>query len=296
MSSSTAFSDYNQPTQPAEHVEPSEPVVRAQLVGRTHELGRAERARQTELLVAELTACDDPARDQLLRDQLVELNMPVAATIAQRYRSRGIDYDDLRQVAYLALARAVQRFDAQSGHALLSFCVPTIRGEIRRYFRDQGWMVRPPRRLQELQQQVARAQSELTFELGRPATVEELAERLDEDPADIREAQGGQGCFTPASLDRPLGAEEGAATLGDMVEGDADDGTSAAEARITLAPVVRQLSERDRRIIQLRFYDGLTQREIAEDIGVTQMQVSRLLTRIFRDIRRGVGDLAPVDD
>ncbi len=213
--------------------------------------------------------------------------MPVADSVVARYRSRGIATEDLQQVAYLALTKAARRFDPDAGHDFLSFCVPTIRGEVRRYFRDKGWMVRPPRRIQELQQRLTRARADLNTSLGRPPTPDELAEHLEETPADIREALDGQGCFSPTSLDRPVSDESGS-TLGELI-GHHDDQQAAAEARVALAPVVRRLSRRDRHIIELRFFEGLTQREIADDIGVTQMQVSRLLTRIFRDLREELG-------
>lgn len=234
-----------------------------------------------------LRTCRDDERPRLI-DELVATNMPVAKSIASRYRLRGIPLEDLEQVAYLALTKAAQRFDPGSGHAFLSFCVPTVRGEVRRYFRDQGWMVRPPRRIQELQQRVLRAQSELALTLGRPATPAELARDLDEEIDDVLEALDGHGCFSPASLDRPAGEDHDGASLGDLLSAE-DRAQASAEARVVLAPVVRRLGARDRRILQMRFFEGLTQREIADDIGVTQMQVSRLLTRIFRDLRQGVG-------
>ncbi len=254
-------------------------------------LDDASRAELTDQLVAELADCTEESRRHALTNELAAVNLQVAESVAARYRSRGIAAEDLEQVAYLALTKAARRFDPHAGHDFLSFCVPTIRGEVRRYFRDKGWVVRPPRRIQELQQRLGGAQSDLTTHLGRPATPEELAQHLDEDLDDVREALDGQGCFRPTSLDRPVGDGSGAA-LGELLaEEDAD--RAAAEARVALAPVVRRLSRRDRHILQLRFFDGLTQREIAEDIGVTQMQVSRLLARIFRDIRQ---DLGPVPE
>jgi len=248
--------------------------------------GRTERTRE---LVARLAYCVDDDERHELTNELAAVNMPVADSVVSRYRSRGVATEDLQQVAYLALTKAARRFDPEAGHDFLSFCVPTIRGEVRRYFRDKGWMVRPPRRIQELQARLSQAQRDLAITLGRPATVDELSEHLDEQPADVREALDGHGCFTPTSLDKPVGEEQGA-SLGELI-GDEDRDQSAAEARVVLAPVVRRLSERDRHILELRFFEGLTQREIAEDLGVTQMQVSRLLTRIFRDIRQDLGSV-----
>jgi RNA polymerase sigma-B factor len=249
---------------------------------------RAARSRRTEELVELLAACTDEDERDRLRAELISTNMPVARSIAVGYRSRGLPLEDLEQVAYLALTKAARRFDPSVGHAFLSFCVPTIRGEVRRYFRDHGWMVRPPRRIQELQQRVFRTQSELTLELGRPPAAREIAEHLGEEIDQVLEAMDGQGAFTPASLDRLVG--DGDASLGDLIGSD-QASVQSAEARLVLAPVVRCLNERDRRILRMRFFDGLTQREIAEEIGVTQMQVSRLLARIFRDLRARLGSL-----
>jgi RNA polymerase sigma-B factor len=250
--------------------------------------GRDARGVRTAELVEELRTCQDETTAQRLREDLIACNMPVAHAIAARYRNRGIAQEDLEQVAYLALTKAARRFDAGAGHAFLSFCVPTVRGEVRRYFRDQGWMVRPPRRMQELQQRLGAAQSDLALKLGRPPTPNELATELEEELDGVLEALDGQGCFSPASLDRRVGEDGGGVPLGDLL-GDEDEGTSRAEARVVLAPVVRRLGQRDQRILRMRFFDGLTQREIAEDIGVTQMQVSRLLSRIFRDLRHDLG-------
>jgi RNA polymerase sigma-B factor len=254
---------------------------------------RRTRADRTRALVSRLAACTDEPERHDLTNELAAVNMPVADSVVSRYRSRGIATEDLRQVAYLALTKAARRFDPHAGHDFLSFCVPTIRGEVRRYFRDKGWMVRPPRRIQELQQRITRARSDLSASLGRPPSTEQLALHLDEQPADVREALDGHGCFTPNSLDRPVG-DEGGATLGELIQTE-DDDRSAAEARVALAPVVRRLNRRDRHILKLRFFEGLTQREIADDIGVTQMQVSRLLTRIFRDLREDLGSVNDSD-
>jgi RNA polymerase sigma-B factor len=251
---------------------------------------RQSRADQTREITEALASCTDDDERHRLTNLLAAVNMEVADSVVARYRGRGIATEDLEQTAYLALTKAARRFDPCSGHDFLSFCVPTIRGEVRRYFRDKGWVVRPPRRIQELQQRVWHAQEDLGTRLGRPATVDELAEHLEESSRDIREALDGHGCFSPASLDRPV-SDDGGQPLADMLTSEEDREEQAAEARVALAPVVRRLSTRDRRILQLRFFDGLTQREIADDLGVTQMQVSRLLTRIFRDLRTGLGPM-----
>ena len=248
---------------------------------------RAERAERTAALLARAADASEPERARLL-DEVVLINMVVANAIASRYRSRGISTEDLHQVAYLALVKATHGYDASSGHNFLSYCVPTIRGELKRHFRDLGWTVRPPRRIQELQARIASAESELSFALGRSPRPSEIASHLDEDIEEVTEALATDGCFTPASLDKPVGTE-GETALGELI-GSEDEAQSAAEARIVLAPVVRRLSERDRRILMLRFFRGWTQQEIAEDIGVTQMQVSRLLSRILTELREQIDD------
>lgn len=220
-------------------------------------------------------------------DEVVLINMGVAEAVVSRYRGRGVPEDDLQQVAYMALVRAVQHFDHSMGNNFLTYCVPTMRGEIRRYFRDQGWMVRPPRRLQELQAQVFRAQEELTSNLGHAPTAREIAQEVDSTPEEVTEALVSTGCFTPTSLDKPS-REDSTTSIGDLI-GDERDDRAAAEARLVLAPVIRRLGPRDRRILMLRFFCGLTQQEIADDLGVTQMQISRTLTRIFHSLRSSLG-------
>ncbi|MGH3348608.1 MAG: sigma-70 family RNA polymerase sigma factor [Nocardioides sp.] len=252
----------------------------------THFVPAAEspdRPARTSALFRELTAARSARARRRILDQIVELNLCVARSLAHRYRDRGLDVEDLEQVAYLALVKAAHRFDPGAGHDFLSYAVPTVRGELRRHFRDVGWTVRPPRRIQELQGRVADVQVDLAARLGRSPTARDLAQELGEERSDVEEALGAEGCFVPASLDRPL-SESSSATVGDLLEGP-DHGHSSTEARVVLAPVVRRLGDRDRRILQLRFFEDRTQREIGEDIGVTQMQVSRLLSRIFADLR-----------
>ena len=249
-----------------------------------------ERARRTDSIV-------DGLRDALLESdsheltrQLIETNAAVARTMASRYRNRGIDLDDLEQVALLGLTKAAQRFDPSAGHDFLSFAVPTIRGELRRYFRDSGWMIRPPRRVQDLQSRIGTAQGELEMRLGRSPRPSEVAEHLDADLTDVVEALAADGCFTPSSLDAPVG--EGSSGLGDLI-GDDDRALAWVEARVMLDPVVRRLAPRDRRIVRLRFYEERTQQEIAEAVGLTQAQVSRVLTRILAGLRADLSGRSP---
>lgn len=222
-----------------------------------------------------------------LEDRIIELNMTVASDCARRYRGRGIATDDLDQVAYVGLVKAVQGFDPDRGHDFLSFAVPTIRGELRRHFRDHGWALRPPRSIQELQTRILAAEGELTQLLGRSPRPSDLARHLEVDLEHVLDALGASGCFSPASLDAPV--PEGEAALGDRL-GSVDPAFAVAEARVTLTALVRGLTPRERRILEMRFFGGCTQAEIGADIGVTQMQVSRLLNRILDRLRERLTD------
>ncbi|QCC78733.1 sigma-70 family RNA polymerase sigma factor [Nocardioides daphniae] len=224
-----------------------------------------------------------------LLEEIVLLNQCVAESIAMRYAGRGIAPEDLRQVAYEALIKAVRRFDPSLDRDLLSYAVPTIRGEIRRHFRDHGWSVRPPRRIQEVQAQVTRATDELAKEHGRDATVDEVLDEVGISQKEYDQAVQAYGSFRAASLDQPRGAD-GSSTWADLVADDPH--TDETEARLTLAPVVRNLPLRDRRILYLRFYEDMTQAEIGRELGVTQTQVSRLLTGIYDKVRAEVGDVS----
>jgi RNA polymerase sigma-B factor len=242
-----------------------------------------DRGATTARLLAELHATSDEDEKKALRAEVVVLNMGVARAIAHRYRQRGLAEEDLVQVAYVGLVKAVNGFDPSHERDFLSYAVPTVTGEVKRHFRDFGWTVRPPRRVQELQGQIARVSSELTNRLGRSPKPSEVAAEIGLDVETGIAALAADGAFTPASLDVPVG-EDGAATLGDLMP-DQDTDLECAEARIMLGPAVRSLSPRDRRILELRFFEGWTQEQIAQDIGVTQMQVSRLLSRILKDLR-----------
>ena len=246
-----------------------------------------DRGEVTARLLDRISQTGDELERQRLRDEVVVLNMGVARAIAARYRDRGLAMDDLMQAAYVGLVKAVQGFDPAYERDFLSYAVPTVTGELKRYFRDFGWTVRPPRRVQELQSQISRASSELSQTLHRSPRPSEVADYLGVEVEAVIEALAADGCFTPASLDVPVG-ESGDTSLGDLL-GDDDSDMARAEARVLLAPAVRALSERDRRILELRFFRGWTQEQIAGDIGVTQMQVSRLLARILSDLRAAIG-------
>jgi len=248
-------------------------------------LSRDERRRFTAAAFFSASETEDDAERDRILDQVVVANLGVARTIASRYRSRGIDVEDLEQVASAALVRAVHRFDMALASDFLAFAVPSIRGEVRRYFRDNGWMVRPPRRVQELQTQVLDVRSRLRAESGGPCSDQAIADVLGVPEADVVEALRAEGCFAPSSLDVPL-TDGGSTCVGDAIA-DPHEGEhlAAAEARVMLRPLVRSLCERDRALLRLRFFEERTQQEIGEELGVTQTQVSRMLTRVLADLR-----------
>jgi RNA polymerase sigma-B factor len=244
-----------------------------------------ERAELTmDLLTRAATA--GPVERDVLHDRVIRLNMPLARDLAARYRGRGISLEDLQQVAYLGLVKAVTRFDATRGIGFLSFAYPTIRGELRRHFRDAGWTVRPPRRIQELQSRIWAADAALFQRLGRSPRPAEVAEELGVDEDQVVEALASDGCFTPCSLDAPA-HEDGSSSVADGLGGE-EQGYDLAELRMVLGEALATLCERDRLIVERRFVRGWTQEAIGRELGVTQMQVSRLLTRITRDLRAAI--------
>ncbi|SED13410.1 RNA polymerase, sigma 28 subunit, SigD/FliA/WhiG [Nocardioides exalbidus] len=243
---------------------------------------RQHRQQRTDAIAAELRhSCHESVDRAQLVDDLISTNIPMARALAARYRNRGVDLDDLEQVAMIGLVKAARRFDADAGHDFMSFAVPTVRGELRRHFRDFGWTIRPPRRIQELQSTIGRARLVLEQRWGRAPRPSELAAHLDVDVRDVEEALAVDGCFTPTSLD----GASGSTAPGDVV-GDWDGAFDAVDARVVLAPVMGRISARDRRILLLRFYEQRSQQEIADAVGLTQTSVSRVLTRILRDLHR----------
>ena len=257
----------------------------------THELGSPGstpdlRAQLTTALLDRAHAAACPQRRRQLLDQVVLVNRSVAEGVAVRYRNRGVSEEDLHQVAYEGLTKAVRRFDPSLGHDLLTYAVPTIRGELQRHLRDQGWSVRPPRRVMELQQSILHSTEELAQRLGREPRPAEVMAELHLASRDYQEAVTAFACKRATSLDQPVGVEEDVC-LGSLVPGD-DHDSGPAEARLLLAPVLRELPDRDREILYLRFFEDLTQKEIGERLGVTQMQVSRLLSQILAHLREEV--------
>lgn len=244
-------------------------------------------ARTTALLTAAADAAaagDLTGRDRVLED-VVELNMQVAEAVARRYAQRGIPLEDLTQVAYLALVRSVSSFDPELGEDLLTFAVPNITGEIRRHFRDQGWSIRPPREVQRAHSRILRSSDQRDrYDAG---ALERLAAEVEESVEVVREALVARDGFSLLSLDRPL--DTGGSPL-DVID-PGDHAAEAAEARTMLAPLVAEMDERERQILAWRFVDELSQRQIAERLGMTQVQVSRLLQKLLTHLRATLGDV-----
>jgi RNA polymerase sigma-B factor len=220
---------------------------------------------------------------QQLRQQIVESQLPLVHHLAQRFRGRGEPYDDLVQVGTIGLLNTVDRFDPQRG-AFTAFAVPTILGEIRRHFRDRGWAMRVPRRLQDFGRRVSATREQLTQRLGRSPTVQELAEELHDDPDLVVEAIETATVFATVPL--PSASEE---VLFESLSSP-DYGLERVEQRVTLRPLLARLPARERRILALRFVRGMSQSQIAAEVGVSQMHVSRLLTRSLATLRENLSE------
>jgi RNA polymerase sigma-B factor len=216
--------------------------------------------------------------DMAARDQLVEMLQPLAQRLAARYRHTTESQEDLEQVAYVGLIKAIDRFDPDLG-PFVRYAVPTILGELKRHFRDRGWGIHVSRSLQERFLKVGDAVDELTARLGRSPTPRDIASATGFTLEEVLEALDASSAYAPAALDAPRGGEEDeGATLGDSL-GAVDDRFELVEIGASLAPALRALPERERAILHMRFVEDLTQSEIADRIGISQMHVSRLLRR-----------------
>lgn len=242
-----------------------------------------ERADRTRSLLQRAHDCADEAARRRLIDEVVELNLGVARAIASRYRKKGADFDDLVQVASLGLVKAANGFSPEVSSDFLAYAVPTISGEVKRHFRDFAWVIRPTRRIQELQGAIAGVEPELTQRLGRSPRVSEVAAALGVEEEAMVEALAADGCFSPTSLDS-TGPSEESTPLAEML-GEDDHQYQEVEHRETLAPILAAMPARDRRIIELRFFHGRTQEQIGRELGVSQMQISRLLSAILGRMR-----------
>ncbi|MDQ1618937.1 MAG: polymerase sigma-B factor [Actinomycetota bacterium] len=247
-----------------------------------------DRERTRELFVELQSAAEsDPVR-QRARDALVEAHLPLVEHLARRFRNRGEPYDDLVQVATIGLIKSVDRFDLERGVEFSTYATPTIVGEIKRHFRDKGWAVRVPRRLQELRLSLASATSELSQKQGRAPTVSELAAHLTISDEEVLEGLASANAYSTLSLDagdsgsgdEPMPVSE---TLG--VE---DESLQGVEYRESLKPMLESLPPREKKILMLRFFKNMTQSEIAAEVGISQMHVSRLLARTLAQLREGL--------
>lgn len=255
------------------------PTAVAPVIVSDEDLEGLTRAEQTTLLLRAAAQAASPDVQASLQERAVEINMPVAAQIAQRYRGRGVATEDLEQVAYLALVKAAKRYEYAEDRDFLSFAVPTIRGEVQRYFRDLGWTIRPTRTIQTAQTRIRQAEGDLWQSLGRSPRPSEIAEFLDMDLDTVVEALSANGCFSPSSLDAPVLGDD-RVPVSDTL-GSKDEEFGRVDTRLVLRPLLAQLTDRERLMIEMRFFHQATQAQIGEALGITQMQVSRLLSALM---------------
>lgn len=260
----------------------------------------AERDEQTAALFARLADASGPGEVDEVVEQIVHLYLDLCSTMAARYHGRGIEHDDLVQVARLALVKAVRRYEPGHAPSFASYAVPTISGELKRWFRDRGWVVRPPRRLQELRANLQTVRASLEQQLGATPTDAELAEAVGASVEEVRELAAVATGFRPLSLDSASPDDERSGLVTFLAHADAD--LERADDRLCLSAALTELDDDERELLLLRYVDGMTQREIGETRGVSQMQVSRALRRITEQLhdrlveRAGGDDAAGVDD
>lgn len=244
---------------------------------------------KTLALLHELNETSDSEQRVLLCDEIIVSCIRIADRHANSFRDRGIELDDLRQVARTALVQAVLRFTGGDERTFLAYIVRSIRGELKRHFRDRGWAIRPTRSVQEASQAIAKSRAELSHLLGHEPTASELADATGLSIELVRSAQAAAAWnYRVESLDRPIGTDGQAATVGESV-GQLDAGFAEAETKLLVRGLIEQLEARDRKVIFLRYFRGRTQREVGERIGVTQMQVSRIESRILDQFREALG-------
>lgn len=248
----------------------------------------AERDAETARLFAELEAAASGEERGRLIGQIAELYFGLCTSMANRYRGRGIETEDLVQVARLALVKSIQRYEPHQGPSFAAYAVPTIAGELKRWFRDRGWVVRPPRRLQELRASVQAARARLEQECGAEPCETEIAEHLGLTVEQVREAEAASTGFRAISLDCPL-TEEHIPGVEHFLACP-DEALDFAVDRVCLTEALTTLGDDERELLVMRFVEGLTQREIGEIRGVSQMQVSRTLRRIIGRLRDGLLD------
>jgi RNA polymerase sigma-B factor len=229
---------------------------------------------------------DSPERAQI-RSTLVELHLPLVEYLARRFRNRGEWLDDLTQVATIGLIKSIDRFDLERGVEFSTYATPTIVGEIKRHFRDKGWAVRVPRRLQELKLSLTKAIGDLAQREGRAPTVSELAQHLQMSEEEVLEGLESANAYSTVSLDAPDSGDEDAPAVADSL-GMIDEALEGVEYRESLKPLLERLPPREKKILLLRFFGNMTQSQIASELGISQMHVSRLLARTLAQLREGL--------
>lgn len=226
------------------------------------------------------------------RDELVRLHLPLVDHCARRFTNRGEPFDDLVQVGTIGLIKSVDRFDTERGVEFSTYATPTIIGEIKRYFRDKGWAIRVPRRLQELRMSISSVTGDLSQQLGRSPTTGEIAERIGVTVEEVLEGIESANAYSTLSLDAGDNDDEGGGNSMLDSLGMDDEGLAHVEIRESIKPLIEQLPPREKRILLLRFFRGMTQSQIAAEIGVSQMHVSRLLTRTLEQLRTSLSQVS----
>ncbi|MFJ9441245.1 RNA polymerase sigma factor SigF [Kitasatospora sp. NPDC101235] len=273
---------------PPDPVDGTDQEVEAELHGAvpaqsSHRTGAPDREAARALFVR-LSALPEGSPERVeLRNQLVRMHIPLVEHLARRFRNRGEPLDDLTQVATIGLIKSVDRFDHERGVEFSTYATPTIVGEIKRHFRDKGWAVRVPRRLQELRLSLTTATSELSQRHGRSPTVHELAEHLGISEEDVLEGLESANAYSTLSLDVPDSDDESPAVADTL--GATDEALEGVEYRESLKPLLAQLPPREQKILVLRFFRNMTQSQIAAEVGISQMHVSRLLARTLAQLR-----------
>jgi RNA polymerase sigma-B factor len=266
----------------------SEAAVQGSLAGaaRVQHASR-ERGRARELFERLSALPEGDQERQRIRGELVELHLPLVEYLARRFRNRGEWLDDLTQVATIGLIKSIDRFDLDRGVEFSTYATPTIVGEIKRHFRDKGWAVRVPRRLQELKLALTKAISDLAQRLGRAPTVAELASHLQMSEEEVLEGLESANAYSTVSLDAPDSGDEDAPAVAESL-GMLDEALEGVEYRESLKPLLERLPPREKRILMLRFFGNMTQSQIATELGISQMHVSRLLARTLTQLREGL--------
>ncbi|MEV0143945.1 MULTISPECIES: SigB/SigF/SigG family RNA polymerase sigma factor [unclassified Nonomuraea] len=238
-----------------------------------------------EELLAEMVRIDTPdSLRERLRERIVEMHRPLAMEIARRYRYRGEPLEDLLQAAYVGLMKAINGFDPTLGHAFRGYAVVTMTGEVKRHFRDRTWAIRVPRLYQERRSELNRLVADLSQTLGRSPTVAELAAKMNISEEDVLLTLDASAAYSTLSLDAPLGTDDDAASLGDVIPED-DDTLATMVDREAVKPLIDALPSREKHILLLRFFGNMTQAEIAAEFGISQMHVSRILRKVLDQLR-----------